>query len=99
MASELVYSAEGDWHHWNPPKGFKAPRPSASSKSRNNNRKRRARLRAQTLERDGYVCTYCGEEATIADHIVPLAKGGEDTLENLTAACVPCNSTLGRLGL
>lgn len=26
------------------------------------------------------------------DHIVPLAMGGEDSLENLQATCEPCNS-------
>ena len=29
------------------------------------------------------------------DHIIPKARGGEDTWENLTAACVSCNNRKG----
>ena len=41
-------------------------------------------------------CQLCGckityDEMTL-DHIVPLAMGGEDSLENLQATCEPCNS-------
>lgn len=49
-------------------------------------------LRKAALERDGYVCVYCGHEATEADHVVAKAMGGKDELENLVAACKPCNS-------
>lgn len=47
--------------------------------------------RQRVLERAGHTCFYCGEPATIADHFVPLVKGGADTEENLVAACVSCN--------
>ena len=53
------------------------------------------RLRPEVLERDDYVCRWCGRLATTADHIVPLARGGETTLANLAAACVSCNSARG----
>ena len=41
-------------------------------------------------------CQLCGckityDEMTL-DHIIPLAMGGEDSLENLQATCEPCNS-------
>lgn len=49
------------------------------------------RLRAAVLARDNYTCVYCGREATDADHILPKAKGGEDALYNLVAACSDCN--------
>lgn len=52
-------------------------------------------LRLQVLERDGYVCAYCGGEATEADHIIPKDAGGKDELGNLVAACKPCNSRKG----
>lgn len=46
--------------------------------------------------RDGFRCAYCGrsvdEGAMLhVDHIVPRARGGEDTLDNLTTACRECN--------
>ncbi len=59
------------------------------------------RLVAATLARDGYRCQMtrngarCGLPATTADHIIPRALGGTDTLDNLQAACVPCNLAAG----
>ena len=50
-------------------------------------------LRLQCLERDGYICSYCGREATEADHVTPTSKGGTDELSNLVASCKPCNSS------
>jgi 5-methylcytosine-specific restriction endonuclease McrA len=39
----------------------------------------------------GGCCAYCGDAATERDHIVPLARGGTHTLDNLVPACGPCN--------
>ena len=50
------------------------------------------RLSAAVLRRDNYVCRYCGERATTADHVVPKTKGGTDAMNNLVAACRECNS-------
>lgn len=59
--------------------------------------------RRQVLERDGWVCQLCSEaidpelkhpdplSATL-DHIVPLARGGEHSLENAQAAHRICNN-------
>jgi 5-methylcytosine-specific restriction endonuclease McrA len=49
--------------------------------------------RAMIYKRDGHKCQYCGstKELTI-DHIIPRSRGGEDTWENLTVACMPCNT-------
>jgi hypothetical protein len=61
------------------------------------------RLVAAVLARDGYVCQMkrdghrCGAPATTANHIVHRALGGPDTLDNLEAACVPCNLRDGGL--
>jgi 5-methylcytosine-specific restriction endonuclease McrA len=54
------------------------------------------RLRLIVLERDGHRCRHCGAPATTADHY-PIAKadGGPTTLDNLVAACTPCNSRSG----
>lgn len=53
------------------------------------------RLSRLVLERDGYVCAYCGGVADTADHITPKSRGGDDGLDNLVAACRPCNSSKG----
>jgi 5-methylcytosine-specific restriction endonuclease McrA len=49
------------------------------------------------LRRDGHLCQYCGktESMLTVDHVVPKAKGGPDTWENLVAACVSCNNKKG----
>ncbi|QCR40310.1 hypothetical protein C1N74_07665 [Microbacterium sp. SGAir0570] len=49
------------------------------------------RVRLACLERDLYVCQYCGGVATTADHVIARSKGGPDELWNLVAACNPCN--------
>ena len=50
--------------------------------------------RKNILRRDGHRCQYCGRTdlSLTVDHIVPKAKLGEDTWENLVAACVHCNN-------
>ena len=48
-------------------------------------------LRLACLERDGWICADCGGRATDADHVIPRALGGPDTLENLRALCGPCH--------
>ena len=49
------------------------------------------KIRLKVLSRDAYTCTYCGESANEVDHVYPKSKGGEDTLDNLVAACRRCN--------
>ena len=36
---------------------------------------------------------YCAEPATTFDHVTPRSCGGEDSEDNLLAACLRCNST------
>jgi len=49
------------------------------------------KIRERVLERANGVCFYCGGEATVSDHFIPLSKGGADTEENQVAACISCN--------
>lgn len=46
----------------------------------------------KTLLADHPPCHWCGEPATVADHLVPLSCGGSNDIANLVASCVPCNA-------
>lgn len=37
-------------------------------------------------------CSYCEAPAAVADHIQPIALGGDGDFTNLTAACQACNA-------
>lgn len=53
-------------------------------------------LRVQVFERDGYACVYCGDGGILhCDHVVPVARGGSNEIENLATACAPCNLSKG----
>lgn len=58
------------------------------------------RVRFVVLQRDGFACRYCGrrppEVALELDHVISVADGGTDVVENLVAACSDCN--LGKRG-
>jgi hypothetical protein len=51
--------------------------------------------RVRVLKRDGYICQYCGSEATQVDHVIPRKAGGSHDLDNLVACCAPCNTRKG----
>jgi 5-methylcytosine-specific restriction endonuclease McrA len=53
--------------------------------------------RLRVLKRDGYICAYCGQEATQVDHVISRKDGGGHDLDNLVACCAPCNSKKGAL--
>lgn len=44
---------------------------------------------------EGQPCSYCGDPATVIDHVVPLSRGGTNELANLAPACAPCNGSKG----
>lgn len=57
--------------------------------------------RKMIYEKGNGRCQLCGREVLYAhmtlDHIKPLAKGGEDSIENLQCACKQCNSFKGSI--
>jgi hypothetical protein len=54
-------------------------------------------LREQVRQRAAFLCEYCHTNEHwqlipfTVDHILPLAEGGDDTVENLALACFHCN--------
>ena len=59
------------------------------------------KVRQAIYDRSGGECEACGVEITPdnwhADHIIPVAFGGESTLANGQALCQPCNAAKGKL--
>jgi len=52
-------------------------------------------IREVILRRDQYTCQYCGQDANTVDHIVPISKGGNDTIENVRPSHGLCNLRKG----
>jgi hypothetical protein len=59
----------------------------------------RPSIRFEVFKRDGFTCAYCNRkppEVTLeADHVIPVAEGGGDEMENLVTACWDCNRGKG----
>jgi 5-methylcytosine-specific restriction endonuclease McrA len=52
--------------------------------------------RLQVLNRDNWVCYYCGGDATQADHVIPISRGGDPMdLDGMVASCKRCNVSKG----
>ncbi len=75
------------------------PEVSAATSRRYNARKAGASGSYTTAEwnnlcaRHGFRCLRCDAQAKLTvDHIVPLSKGGKNTIDNLQPLCGPCNS-------
>ena len=53
------------------------------------------KTRFDVFKRDGFICQYCGAHPPAVilhiDHIVPLALGGANSIDNYVTACAPCN--------
>jgi hypothetical protein len=50
-------------------------------------------MKEEVLARDGYACRYCGsmDGPFHMDHVYPVSKGGETSVNNLVTACPRCN--------
>src|SRR5690242_3559468 len=59
------------------------------------------RTRLRILERDGYVChlriACAGAKAEVVDHVLNRARHGDESDENLVAACKACNEAKRRV--
>ncbi len=62
--------------------------------------KRVAFTRFNLFLRDGFACQYCGGKADLTfDHVIPRARGGITSWENVVAACARCNLRKGARSL
>ena len=44
----------------------------------------------------GEICAYCGATDGLQwEHVIPLACGGPDSIDNMVRACAPCNQAKG----
>ena len=63
-------------------------------------RQRQVRFsRQNVLARDRWRCVYCGQrrptEDLTFDHVIPKARGGKTTWDNIVTACTACNLKKG----
>jgi hypothetical protein len=62
-------------------------------------------LRWSIFARDGFTCRYCGRQAgedgveLAVDHVVSVADGGTNAVDNLVTACRKCNGGKGARSL
>jgi 5-methylcytosine-specific restriction endonuclease McrA len=56
--------------------------------------------RRNVLLRDGYGCQYCGRKLNSSDltidHVIPRARGGRTTWDNVVTCCRKCNARKGQ---
>lgn len=59
--------------------------------------KRNTWVRRKAIDRDNHICHYCEERGDTVDHVIPISKGGKDSLENLVCCCHRCNRLKGTM--
>ena len=62
-----------------------------SKHSLRGNTTKRESLRSQAFKMYGKTCNYCGNIGNEVDHVIELASGGDDAIENLQVLCNPCH--------
>ena len=109
--SEAVKRAQTNWVKKNRLKVRETNRVWARENPDKKNRlaqKRRARKkgnasvfydRSEVFDRYDHLCGYCAAPATCLDHIVPVACGGPDAIDNVIPACLVCNAKKGAKSL
>ena len=59
--------------------------------------------RINVYARDNYQCQYCGKSKKMKDltydHVIPRAKGGRTSWENIVSCCEPCNTKKSHMTL
>jgi 5-methylcytosine-specific restriction endonuclease McrA len=70
------------------PKPARTPRPGTG--------RRWLATRGRVLRRDNWTCQHCGHRDVTGaslevDHVLPVARGGSDELDNLRTLCRPCH--------
>ncbi len=58
--------------------------------------------RMEVFRRDKWLCSYCGVRVVLSkvytpnlatiDHVTPISKGGNHSIDNVVTACIACNS-------
>jgi 5-methylcytosine-specific restriction endonuclease McrA len=96
------YAENSKQHHqWTAAWYKKHPGKARENAHRRNARKRNAAINdlsakqiQEIMVAKDFRCDYCGrtKDKLTIDHITPLAKGGNNTLWNVTVACQTCNS-------
>jgi hypothetical protein len=62
------------------------------------------KTRFEVFKRDQFQCSYCGAHPSETvmlevDHVIPVAEGGTNDIENLVTACWDCNRGKGAVPL
>lgn len=61
------------------------------------------KTRFEVFKRDSFKCVYCGAHPPgvllHVDHVVAVANGGDNHIDNLVSACAPCNLGKGATAL
>ena len=72
--------------------------PHVKRRERQTLRAKYAQWYRQLVDSFGECCANCGAtETLVLDHIIPIAKGGRSTLDNLQLLCAICNRIKGKL--
>jgi hypothetical protein len=57
------------------------------------------KTRFDVFKRDDFTCRYCGRKTPSVvlqvDHVIPVAEGGDNEIENLVTSCFECNNGKG----
>ena len=62
---------------------------------------KKTKTKTKIKEAHLWLCVYCNKRTKKLkiDHLIPKAKGGPDTIDNLVPACTECNTWKGSKNL